>query len=153
MKSRKPVAKPEDPAKASPTLAKKISGTSAEWSVRGSLHFTLGKTRLCNAPHSDAQKLGENKVLVGIVDSRMEDVRVLLQMESGKQWMANACSFGPIKTGAVHASVAQQQRDFNPYVCFLTAKINLTIFSDYEVRLCGIFQHFTAENAQYPLST
>jgi hypothetical protein len=36
MKSRKPVAKPEDPAKASPTLAKKISGTSAGWSVRGS---------------------------------------------------------------------------------------------------------------------
>lgn len=71
MKSRKPVAKPEDPAKASPTLAKKISGTSAGWSVRGS--FTW-KTRLCNATHSDAQKLGENKVLVGIDRLRIEDV-------------------------------------------------------------------------------
>lgn len=65
MKSRKLVAKPEDPAKASPTLARKISGTSAGWSVRGSFTLYTWKAGLCNAALLDAQKLGENKVLVG----------------------------------------------------------------------------------------
>lgn len=60
MNSRKPVAKPEDPAKASPTLAKKISGTSAKWSV----HFRI--RRLSRDATAQKQELCTHKVLVGI---------------------------------------------------------------------------------------